>query len=121
MLGALLWAGALVYALVEQWLGYPHERLLFQSYLVVLSGVYFVWQWTRGGQTLAMRSWRLRLARRDGRPVTLLQAILRYVCATLGTAFFGVTYLWAFVDRERHFLHDRLAGSCILSVARRGV
>ena len=116
LLLAVLWCAALPLGLVENALNLPHRRLLFQLYLVLVAGVYFVWQWTRGGQTLAMKTWRLRLVDRRGGAVGLLQAAVRYVAALAGTACFGLGYVWALFDRKGDFLHDRLAGTRIIQV-----
>jgi len=66
------------------------------------------------GQTLAMKTWGLRLRRADGEPLTLPVAIGRYVLAVAGLLCMGVGFLWALVDRDRQFLHDRLMGTRIL-------
>jgi uncharacterized RDD family membrane protein YckC len=88
-------------------------RLVFQAYLFTVCGIYFVYCWTRGGQTLAMRTWRIRLVTSAGTPLSAAQAFLRYVLAipSVGT---GLGLLWALFDRDRQFLHDRLAGTRIV-------
>jgi len=69
---------------------------------------YFSWFWTHGGQTVAMRAWRFRVERRDGHPLRFAQAGLRFVLAIFSTLSI-VGLLWAWVDRDKQFLHDRLA------------
>ncbi len=90
------------------------SRPLFQLYLLLIAGLYFVAQWSRGGQTLPMKTWRLRLVRRNGGAPTPRQATRRYCLALAGTLAFGAGFLWALVDRDRQFLHDRLAGTRIV-------
>ena len=90
------------------------RRHLLQAWIVFVVGAYFVWFWTRGGQTLPMKTWRMRLVRQDGAPVGTARAIHRYVVAILGSAALGLGFLWALVDRDRQFLHDRLAGTAII-------
>lgn len=92
------------------------KRPLHQLYLVALPGAYFVWQWTRGGQTLAMKTWRLKLVTRAGAALTPGIALRRYGFALLSVALGGTGFLWAFFDRDRQFLHDRLAGTRIIAV-----
>jgi uncharacterized RDD family membrane protein YckC len=89
----------------------PGGMIFFQTYLALVVMGYFVWFWTHGGRTLAMKTWRLRLVAADGGRVTLRQALLRFMLAVVGIACFGVGILWAFRDAERQFLHDRLAGT----------
>ena len=78
-------------------------RHLLQLFILVFFAAYFLWCWLRGGQTLAMKAWRIRLV-----GVTPRKAIVRFLLAAL---LFPVTILWALVDKDRQFLHDRLAGT----------
>jgi uncharacterized RDD family membrane protein YckC len=86
----------------------------YRGYLLVVFGIYFIYCWRRSGQTLAMKTWGLRLRRADGQPLTLPVAIGRYVLAVAGLLCAGAGFLWALVDRDRQFLHDRLMGTRIL-------
>jgi len=90
-------------------------RPLFQLYLLLVAAAYFVWQWRRGGQTLAMKTWRMRLVTRENTPLSLRHATSRFLFAVPGTLLLGAGFLWALVDREGLFLHDRLAGTRIIN------
>lgn len=90
------------------------ERHAFQVYLFVVLGCYFVICWRRGGGTLAMHTWRLRLVGHDGARVGLGQAWLRYLLAWPSLMLLGAGLLWALVDRDGQFLHDRLARTRIV-------
>jgi uncharacterized RDD family membrane protein YckC len=93
----------------------PHlARPALQVVLVLLAGVYFVWQWRLGGQTLPMKTWHIRLVTTTGKPLSLRHALWRFVLAVAGTLLLGIGFLWAFVDPDRQFLHDRLAGTRIV-------
>ena len=85
------------------------RRHLMQAYVLLVVGTYLVGFWTHGGQTLAMKTWRIRLESAEGGAVTRPVAIRRYLFALVGLALAGVGFLWAFLDRDRQFLHDRLA------------
>jgi uncharacterized RDD family membrane protein YckC len=113
LLSAVLWCAGLLFALIEQQLAWTHARLLYQAYLLLISGAYFVWHWVRG-QTLPMKTWHIKLVTESGNPVSKRQALARYLIGTAGLLLLGVGFLWAFVDRERQFLHDRLAGTRIV-------
>jgi uncharacterized RDD family membrane protein YckC len=78
-------------------------------FLVLL--IYFIAFWSHGGQTLAMKTWRIRLVTRDGQAVRPTQALLRYLLGWLTLVPGGIGILWALVDRDRQFLYDRLAGT----------
>jgi uncharacterized RDD family membrane protein YckC len=89
-------------------------RHVFQGYLFVVIGLYFVASWLRRGQTLAMKTWKLLVVGADGKRITPSQAMLRYACAWPCLALGGVGLLYAWLDRDRQFLHDRLAGTKIV-------
>ena len=82
-------------------------------FLVLL--VYFIWFWSNGGQTLAMKTWRIRLLTRDGLPVRPAQALLRYLLCWPSLVFGGVGIMWALIDRDGQFLHDRIAGTQLVT------
>jgi len=54
-----------------------------QAFLFVVMAIYFTWFWSRGGQTVAMKAWRIRLVMADGEPVPQRRALLRYLLAWL--------------------------------------
>ncbi len=119
---------------------------LFQFYMFGMVGFYFVWCWTHGGQTLPMKTWKIRVAATDGK-LAPGRAWLRYTLTWIGplaglviyklaaelsgfgTASFSMAafwialpflllnWLWAWADRDGQFLHDRLAGTRLESVA----
>ena len=106
-------AGLLFYGAASGRLTGP-IRNLFQIYLIVILGLYFVWCWHRGGQTLPMKTWKLRLVSADGGPVSVPRAALRYLLACLSIGVAGAGLAWAAIDRDQQFLHDRLAGTRIV-------
>ena len=84
--------------------------------VALAAGLYFVYQWHRSGQTLAMKTWRMRIvANADGQPPSVPRALLRYLLAW-PSVLTVVGLLWAFVDRDRQFLHDRLSGTRVISI-----
>ena len=115
LLAAVVFIGSLPFVMLVHAADHGIARLLFQLYLVALIGFYFAWQWRRGGQTLAMKTWRMRLVTRAGAPLTWGHALRRFAFALPGTLLFGAGFLWALVDREGLFLHDRLAGTKIVN------
>ena len=80
-------------------------RHLLQLLIGLVFAAYFLWSWLRGGQTLAMKAWRIRLVE-----VTPLKALIRFVLALLLVPTL-VSIVWSLFDRDRQFLHDRLAGT----------
>lgn len=130
LFGVLMTAGWLYASLTQQRHALQGKTGL-QAFLFLVLAVYFVWFWTHGGQTVAMKTWKLRLVTADGQPVKPLRALLRYVLSWLwfvpsllavqlaglqGGAAIGFTVLagalaYAATSRlhpDRQFLHDAL-------------
>ena len=80
-------------------------RLELQLFIALVFAGYFIWCWVRGGQTLAMKAWHIRLV-----GVTPRRALLRFFLAMFLVPTL-VSVLWSLFDRDRQFLHDRLAGT----------
>jgi uncharacterized RDD family membrane protein YckC len=91
-------------------------KLAFQLYLLLVAGSYFSYCWVRGGQTLPMKTWRIRLVTATGGQISLTKALQRFLFALIGYGLSAVTILWVFIDSDRQFLHDRLAGTRIIRV-----
>ncbi len=109
-------------------------RVVSFALVFAAGALYFGWSWTSGRRTLAMKTWRIALVRADGEPVTGKIALTRYFAGWIGPAaalvayvalrpvglgalalpLVAVNYLWALVDPERRFLHDRIAGTKIV-------
>ena len=99
-------------AAVERLAG--EDRLVFQLYLFLVLGIYFVACWSRGGQTLAMQTWKMRIVGPGGASIGVGRAALRYTLAWVSLASLGGGFLWACIDRDGQFLHDRVAGTRIV-------
>jgi len=96
-------------------------RPVFRLLALAALGAYFVYCWCHGGQTLSMKTWRLRLVLASGEPLAQRDAWRRFVFAVPCVAGCGLGYLWALVDREHQFLQDRLAGTRIIRVEDAGL
>lgn len=91
LLFGVLMAAGLLYATLTGQRNAMVGRHGLQAFLFIILGAYFTWFWTRGGQTLAMKTWRIRLQRADGAALTMPRAWLRYVLAWL---WFAPALLW---------------------------
>ena len=116
LLLAVLFIDSFFFHLVFRDTGSLFFRPAFQLYLLVVAGTYFTWFWTHGGQTLPMQTWKFRVLTVDGKRVNLQREVARYLFAVIGIFFFGCGILWALFDRERQFLHDRLAGTRVVKL-----
>ena len=77
----------------------------------VATGFYATMSWRRGGQTLGMRPWRLRVIDAAGVPAGYRALWIRYAVGTLSLLVAGLGFWWAWVDRERLTWHDRASGT----------
>jgi len=123
-LASMLYESLVVFAVLL--IGFLLPQIVLNAFGVVVSGkllllhvlallmLYFVWFWLNGGQTLPMKTWKLRLVGEDGRSLRPLQAILRYLAAWPSILLCGIGIFWAFFDKDRQFLHDRIAGTRIV-------
>jgi uncharacterized RDD family membrane protein YckC len=82
--------------------------------------LYYLYFWSHGRQTLAMRAWRTRLVRDDGADLTGLDAMRRlaFACATLLPLGAGV--LWVVIDRDGLAWYDRLSRTRPVLLAKPG-
>lgn len=102
------------YTLIGAFTHFVASATLLRAHFFLVLLLYFVWFWTHGGQTLAMKTWGLRLVANNGQPISHLQGMIRYLLAWPSLCLFGVGIFWALLDRDRQFLHDRLAGTRLI-------
>ena len=79
---------------------------LFSLYLWLVMSTFFIFFWTRSGQTLGMQAWRLKLENLDGSCLNWQQAVIRYGLAWVSALTLGLGYLWALFDPQRRCWHD---------------
>jgi uncharacterized RDD family membrane protein YckC len=137
LVGIVMIAGLLYSPLTQQRSALQGHSGL-QAFLFVVLATYFVWFWSHGGQTVAMKAWRVRVVTHDGRPVGPLRALLRYLACwiwfvpalavawmaglhsagqILGAVAAGIAAyaLLALVHPQRQFWHDALCGTRLVS------
>jgi uncharacterized RDD family membrane protein YckC len=95
-----------------------YKRYVLQLVLWLATGAYFVWCWCKSGQTLAAQTWKIKLVTQDSANQDLAnqenntlspkQAVIRYALASACLLACGAGYLWALIDKNGLFLHDRL-------------
>jgi uncharacterized RDD family membrane protein YckC len=107
-----------------------------QAFLFVVLGIYFTWFWSHG-QTLAMKTWHIRVVDSQGNALTQRRALLRYLWAWLwflpplaacapfhlsgaesAVIVFGWMAVWAILSRfhpQQQFWHDALSGTRLVS------
>ncbi len=98
---------------------HPALELAYRLVLVALIVGFFGVSWTRRGQTLGMATWRLRVEREDGRPLTWGDALRRLGWALVSLLPAGLGFAWVLVDPERRAWHDRLSRTRVVVVPKR--
>jgi uncharacterized RDD family membrane protein YckC len=142
LLFGVLFTAGLVYAVtVHQTHGLAHRPGLIATCFLVLA-LYFVGLWWRSGQTLAMKTWDLRVVRADGAPLSPWRALARHLAAWVWflpplmaayafaphslAAYFGLPVAWvalyalgALLHPRHQFWHDALCGTAVVDAPRR--
>ena len=119
LLFAIGFFAAWIFFFASGGLGAPGRgRTLLQLFLLVVFAAYFLWCWLRGGQTLAMKTWRIRLIAPGKDKVPPSTALARFLLALVCVPT-GIAFAWAIFDREKQFLHDRVAGTRLVMVEKR--
>ncbi|MES2786809.1 MAG: RDD family protein [Pseudomonadota bacterium] len=136
LLFGIAFAATLVFSIAGQMKsGMDSRRPILIGFLVIVFAIYFAWCWARG-QTLAMRTWRIRVVDRNGVAPSQLRALFRYACCwlwvlppiafvaplKLGAAQVSLAVgawiaLWAllsYLHPQRQFWHDALAGTYLV-------
>lgn len=123
-LGALLYDGLLMLAI---WMmstlivlplnaGEAVSGLVFQVLLVAEWAAFNLYFWTRSGQTLGMRAWRLRVVSTEGNNVTLPAATRRLIVAPLSLLCAGLGYVWFYVGTRQQTWHDRFSETYVVEL-----
>lgn len=140
MFGVVFVAGYLFSALSQSRHALDNRHSL-QAFLFVVFGIYFTWFWAKG-QTLAMKTWNIRLTDAAGRPVSQRRALGRYLLSWLwflpplaaiapfslspgesSVLIAGWVLVYALLSRfhpQQQFWHDALAGTRLISSSEPG-
>ena len=91
-------------------------NLLYFTYLLAVSFLYFGWFWTHGGQTLGLKAWKLKACPANGGEMTWRDSVMRYSSSLLSLAPLALGFVWAFFDRDKLMWHDRLSRTRLMRV-----
>jgi len=95
----------------------PASLALYRACLVLLWTAYYGISWTRWGQTLGMRVWKLRVRRSDGSPMRWPDALLRLAASLIAWLPLALGVFAATWDPERRAWHDRLSSTRVVAVS----
>jgi uncharacterized RDD family membrane protein YckC len=90
---------------------------LYVSSLVLMIFFYYGWFWTHGGQTLGMKTWKIKLCAKDGKPLSWKQAAIYFLVALLSWTVLGIGFLWSLFNENQATWHDLVADCEMLDVS----
>lgn len=82
--------------------------------MVASCATFFLWFWTRSGQTVGMLAWRIKVVDLDGGHISWRQAAIRFLLAWPAFFVLGLGYLWLLVDAEGDAVHDKISGTRVV-------
>jgi uncharacterized RDD family membrane protein YckC len=112
---AILLIGFLLPQVALSGFGMIASGKLLWLHVLVLLATYFTYCWSTGGQTLPMKTWKIKVVSTNNTPVRPTQALLRYFSAWLSLLLLGAGFLWILIDPQRRSLHDLIAGTRVVS------
>lgn len=118
LLGAVWMLATLMIVALRGGEAVPPGQVGYQLLLLGATAAYFIMSWLRGGQTLGMRAWRLRVVRESGEPLNARTGIVRFIGGLLSVCSGGLGLLWLWIDRDELTWHDRLAGTRVVVLAK---
>lgn len=138
MLFGVVMIAAYLFSSLTQQRNAMQGRHGLQAFLFIVLGIYFVWFWSHGGQTVAMKAWNIRVVSRDGSSVSQARALVRYLlswlwflpalaavwiagltgtlaisCAMLAGVVGFASLAWLRADRQ--FWHDTVCGTRLIT------
>lgn len=116
LLGVLFAASAVAVALNH---GKAVTHPAYYVAIVVISFLFFGWFWTHGGQTLGLRTWRLKITDENTDEVSWKQATIRFLAAFISFIPAGAGFFWMLIDKNKLTLHDRLSSTRIISIPKK--
>ena len=84
---------------------------VYTAYLLSIWFIYLTWCWHKGGMTVGMRAWRVRIEDENGNRPSWGKSTIRFLAALLSTAAAGIGFLWALGDSRNRTWHDLLSGT----------
>jgi uncharacterized RDD family membrane protein YckC len=87
---------------------------LYSACLALTWFLYLGWCWHRGGMTVGMRAWRVRIETLQGVPPGWGACLVRFLVSLLSGAAAGAGFLWSVFDRDRRCWHDIASGTRLL-------
>lgn len=85
-------------------------------YLILVSFGFYGWFWTNGGQTLGLRTWRLKVISERHEKLTWKDAAIRFGASWIAFTPAAAGLFWILFDRDKLAWHDRLSSTRVVLV-----
>lgn len=95
------------------------QPLWYQTTLLLIIFAFLGGFWMKGGQTLGMLAWRLKVRMKGGGPIPLHVAVLRFGVAIVSWLAFGLGFVWILIDKEKRAWHDIVAQTEIVQLPKK--
>ncbi len=87
---------------------------VYTAYLLSIWFFYLTWCWHKGGMTVGMRAWRVKIEDENGNRPGWGKSTIRFLAALLSAAAMGIGFAWALVDSRNRTWHDILSGTHLI-------
>jgi len=92
---------------------------LYVLIIFFLSYLYFAWFWVNGGQSLGMKTWRIKLQSDEGKNISWKITAIRFFSAIISWGVFGLGFIWAFFDKKNRCWHDLSSKTVIIDLRKK--
>lgn len=106
LLLALLFLATIIVLPLNNGEAFNSSQFFFPIYLLSISFLFYGWFWTHGGQTLGMKTWKIKIQRIDKQPITWIIAFKRFFMGIVSWLFVGLGFLWKLIDKKQYTWHD---------------
>lgn len=114
LLGVLFAASAIAVAINH---GKAVSHPAYYASMLAITFIFYGWFWTHGGQTLGLRTWKLKLTNETTDKITWKQSAVRFLWAFVSFLPAGVGFFWMLFDKDGLALHDRLSATRIIKLS----
>lgn len=85
---------------------FNHEHVYYSLYLFSVSFLFYGWFWTHGGQTLGLKTWKIKVLTDDHRLINWRQAFIRFIVSIVSWGLLGLGFMWILIDKKHRSWHD---------------
>jgi len=89
-------------------------NIFFRIYLLAVSFLFYGWFWTHGGQTLGMRSWKIKLLSNNSNTISWRQSFIRFLAALLSWIPLGLGFWWQYLSKKNQSWPDKASNTYLL-------